>query len=203
MNLEGPLTRDAPAARRRALSRSRRRGPAWLQGRVDVVSLANNHALDQGAAGRDDTVRALAGAGVAAALDGHDAVLVDAAGGDGARRAPSRPRRDLDGAAAAALVAAVARAARPTLVSLHWGHTGLSYPATRSSGLARAARRRRRRRHRRPRPAHDAGHRAPRPRCHRLLARQLRVWLRLHRRRRRLRARLHARRRRRRARHRR
>src|SRR5207253_34515 len=48
---------------------------AWLRGRVDVVSLATNHALDRGAAGRDDTVRALDGAGVAAAFDGHDATL--------------------------------------------------------------------------------------------------------------------------------
>ncbi|MCU1281041.1 MAG: Capsule biosynthesis protein capA, partial [bacterium] len=64
VNLEGPLTaRGAAAGENFAFDPQR---AAWLRGRVDVVALANNHALDQGAAGRDDTLRALDGAGVAA-----------------------------------------------------------------------------------------------------------------------------------------
>src|SRR5581483_6155701 len=61
VNLEGPLTT--------------RGAPSGLDGRVDVASLANNHALDQGAAGRDDTARALAAAGVQPAWRDHDAEL--------------------------------------------------------------------------------------------------------------------------------
>ena len=42
---------------------------------IGVASLANNHALNQGEAGRADTVQALQSAEVAAAFPGHDAVL--------------------------------------------------------------------------------------------------------------------------------
>ena len=82
-------------------------------------------------------MRALDGAGVAAAFEGHDA------SGDAARaarhgrwRVTFAPDADLDGADAAALVAAVARAARPTIVSLHWGHTGMLLPGDDQKRLA-------------------------------------------------------------------
>jgi poly-gamma-glutamate capsule biosynthesis protein CapA/YwtB (metallophosphatase superfamily) len=134
VNLEGPLTaRGVAHDETFAFAPAR---AAWLHDRVDVVSLANNHALDQGAAGRDDSVRALDGAGVAAAFDGHDATV--------ARRGRRvtilarffAPADDLDGSDAAALVAAVARAPRPTIVSLHWGHTGSLLPGDDQKRLA-------------------------------------------------------------------
>lgn len=139
VNLEGPLTARGAAGGDRfgrdrfAFDPAR---AAWLRGKVDVVSLANNHALDQGVAGRDDTVRALAGAGVAAAFDGHDA-RVARRGRDVTIVARAlAPDADLDGPEAAALVAAVARAARPTIVSLHWGHTGSLLPSDEQKRLA-------------------------------------------------------------------
>ncbi len=46
------------------------------------------------------------------------------------------PAADLDGADGAALVAAVARAPRPTIVSLHWGHTGMLLPGEDQKRLA-------------------------------------------------------------------
>src|SRR5206468_4295668 len=85
----------------------------WLRGRVDVVSLANNHALDQGAAGRDDSVRALDGAGVVATYDGHDGVVARRGRRVTILARAFSPDADLDGGDAAALVAAVARASRP------------------------------------------------------------------------------------------
>ena len=135
VNLEGPLTaRGGDWAASASPSTPAR--AAWLRGRVDVVSLANNHAFDAGRGGRDDTVRALAGAGVAAAFDGHDAVIVRRGRRVTVLARAFPPDADLDGAAAAALVAAVAAAPRPTIVSLHWGHTGLLLPGDDQKRLA-------------------------------------------------------------------
>ena len=134
VNLEGPLTaRAATGGERFAFDPAR---AAWLRGRVDVVSLANNHALDQGASGRDDTVRALDGAGVAAAFAGHDAVMTRRGRRVTVLARSFAPDADLDGPEASALVAAVARAARPTIVSLHWGHTGMLLPGDDQKRLA-------------------------------------------------------------------
>lgn len=139
VNLEGPLTARGAADGDR-LGRDRfafdpaRAG--WLRGRVDVVSLANNHALDHGPAGRDDTVRALAGADVAAAFDGQDARVARRGRDVTVVARAFTPDADLDGPDAAALVAAVARAARPTIVSLHWGHTGSLLPSDEQRRLA-------------------------------------------------------------------
>ncbi|HEY2745614.1 MAG TPA: CapA family protein, partial [Polyangia bacterium] len=141
VNLEGPLTTRAAsgaaaggAGARFAFDPAR---AAWLRGRVDVVSLANNHALDAGASGRDDTVHALEGAGVAAAFDGHDASVTRRGRRVTVLAHAFAPDADLAGADAAALVAAVARAPRPTIVSLHWGHTGMLLPGDDQKRLAR------------------------------------------------------------------
>ena len=133
VNLEGPVTARAAGKDKFAFAPAR---AAWLRERVDVVSLANNHALDQGAAGRDDTVRALAAVGVAAAFDGHDAVVTRRGRKVTVLSRFFAPDADLDGADAGALVAAVARAARPTIVSLHWGHTGSLLPTDAQKRLA-------------------------------------------------------------------
>jgi poly-gamma-glutamate capsule biosynthesis protein CapA/YwtB (metallophosphatase superfamily) len=138
VNLEGPLTARGVARPEAAIDRFAfdPERAAWLRGRVDVVSLANNHALDRGAAGRDDTVHALDGAGVAAAFDGHDASIARRGRRVTIIARAFAPDADLDGAEAAALVARVARAARPTIVSLHWGHTGSLLPGDDQKQLA-------------------------------------------------------------------
>ena len=130
VNIEGPLTARGPATKDRFAFDPAR--AAWLRGRVDVVSLANNHALDQGAAGRDDTVRALDG--VAAAYEGHDATIARRGRHVTVIARALLPDADLD--AQTELVAAVARAARPTIVSLHWGHTGSLLPTEEQKRLA-------------------------------------------------------------------
>ena len=134
VNLEGPLTARAAAGKDKFAFDPARAG--WLRDRVDVVSLANNHALDEGAAGRDDTVRALAAVGVASAYEGHDAAVTRRGRKLTVLARFFAPDADLDGADAAALVAAVARAPRPTIVSLHWGHTGSLLPSDAQKRLA-------------------------------------------------------------------
>jgi poly-gamma-glutamate synthesis protein (capsule biosynthesis protein) len=133
-NLEGPLTargaeEGLDGAARFAAPPSLARA---LAGRLDVVSLANNHALDQGEAGRADTERALADAHIAAAAPQHAARVRGL-------RVIARdfaPAADLD--AADDLVAAVRRARRAgaVLVSLHWGHTGSLLPTPAQRRLA-------------------------------------------------------------------
>ena len=135
VNLEGALTARPAAAGGEKFTFDPARA-AWLRDHVDVVSLANNHALDAGAAGRDDSVRALEAAGVAAAFAGHDATLTRRGRRVTVLARDFPPDADLDGAEAAALVAAVARAARPTIVSLHWGHTGMLLPGDDQKRLA-------------------------------------------------------------------
>jgi poly-gamma-glutamate synthesis protein (capsule biosynthesis protein) len=102
---------------------------AWLRGRLEAVSLANNHALDQGAEGRAETQRLLSSLGIAAVSDetrtGGVTIL--------ARYFP--PDDALDGAD---LIAAVKRAQHPVLVTLHWGHTGSLLPAPEQRRLAHA-----------------------------------------------------------------
>jgi poly-gamma-glutamate capsule biosynthesis protein CapA/YwtB (metallophosphatase superfamily) len=122
-NLEGPIT-----ARGRESEDTFVAAPSvapWLRGRLDLVSLANNHALDQGREGRDDTVRILAEAGIAAATAERDArkkgvTLI-------ARSSPVDERE---------LLTALSRAPRPVLVSLHWGHTGSLLPSDEQRRLA-------------------------------------------------------------------
>jgi len=142
VNLESPLTArgvtttpdGGPVRLAAAPARAR-----LLAGRVDVVSLANNHALDWGEGGRDDTRRALAAVGVRALVDGEVADVATLGGRPVrliARFLP--PGADL-ARAGDALVPSV-RAARAgaaaVLVSLHWGRTGLLLPAEEQRALA-------------------------------------------------------------------
>lgn len=137
LNLEGPLTTrgattgllsDGTPDGRPVRLRADPARAAWLRGLVDVVSLANNHALDQGGEGLEDTARALAAVGIEAASAEGERVMER--GGQRvtvlARHFP--PDAPLDDVGE--LEGAIARARRggPVLVSLHWGHTGSALP---------------------------------------------------------------------------
>jgi poly-gamma-glutamate synthesis protein (capsule biosynthesis protein) len=145
VNLEGPLTTRGAASGLDAAGAPsggpiRFRAPperaAWLRGRVEVASLANNHALDQGEAGRDDTAGALANAGVAAAWPGHDARI--------SRRGTRLivlardypPDADLDRADELVAAVAQARGRGVPIVSLHWGDAGSLIPTAAQRRLA-------------------------------------------------------------------
>jgi poly-gamma-glutamate synthesis protein (capsule biosynthesis protein) len=134
-NLEGPLT-----ARGRESDGKLRVSPdraARLRGRFDVVSLANNHALDQGAAGLDDTRRALASVGVEWADASRDALVMR----DGRpviviARFFAPPGDDpLDGDELVRAVEAQ-RKRGAVIVTLHWGHTGSLLPTAAQRKLA-------------------------------------------------------------------
>ena len=103
---------------RRPRSSPRRRKPRrWLHGRLDAVSLANNHALDQGPEGRDDTVRLLGDITAVTSEARKNGVTLLARS--------FAPDDDLG----VELVDAVHRAQKPVIVMLHWGHTGSLLPS--------------------------------------------------------------------------
>jgi poly-gamma-glutamate synthesis protein (capsule biosynthesis protein) len=138
VNLEGVLMEEVPSTLG-PLTLGMPAGLAldWLT-RLGVigVSLANNHALDLGPAGLEETRAALAAAGIAAAAQGDRLALPGGAalvaltdlGGPGA----SALR--LDPAALDALVEPDATV--PVVAFLHWGREGLAAPGPRELALA-------------------------------------------------------------------
>jgi poly-gamma-glutamate synthesis protein (capsule biosynthesis protein) len=124
-NLEGPITRSPEDELGQKFAAPPETAP-WLRG-LDAVSLANNHALDQGERGRDDTVRFLGVEGIVGVVGEARVKGVTLL----ARYFP--PDDDLDGSE---LVEAVRRAPKPVLALLHWGHTGSLLPSPEQRRLA-------------------------------------------------------------------
>lgn len=79
VNLEGPIAAGAPHTRvdrgRIVLRNQRAAADVLRRAGVRVASLANNHALDLGVKGRDDSRSALRSAGIEAAFGGEHAEL--------------------------------------------------------------------------------------------------------------------------------
>jgi poly-gamma-glutamate synthesis protein (capsule biosynthesis protein) len=144
INLEGPITsggqESGVAATGTPLGPLRFNAPPaaarWLRGKVDVVSLANNHALDQGESGLAETVALLREQGVLAATARSDAEWVSQ--GRRVRVIARYLPEPWPAAEEEALVARVAKArkAAPVLVSLHWGRTGALLPTAQQRRLA-------------------------------------------------------------------
>jgi hypothetical protein len=144
VNLEGPITKfgreSGMAADGRPTGPLRFNAPPaaakWLKGRVDVVSLANNHALDQGEQGLVETVSLLLGQGIQAATASTDAELER----KGRRlrllaRELPEPWSPEDEAVLESRVRE-AREVGPVLVSLHWGRAGALLPTEAQRRLA-------------------------------------------------------------------
>ncbi len=137
-NLESPLT-DAP----RVGDGYDLRAPpeavaALLAAGFDLVSLANNHALDAGQAGLQDTVSALRAVGITALTDGstplqfpgpHSKNLHFLAFDDSVN--------PLNVSSAVEAVAAAAERADVVVVSVHWGGEYQAAPGPRQRALAR------------------------------------------------------------------
>jgi capsule synthesis protein PGA_cap len=109
----GPLRFNAPPA-----------AAKWLKGLVDAVSLANNHAMDQGAEGLAETVSLLREQGIQAATADTDARI--SRKGREVRLITRELPESWSPEDESALESRVreARASGPVLVSLHWGRTG-------------------------------------------------------------------------------
>ncbi|EPX63695.1 hypothetical protein D187_006104 [Cystobacter fuscus DSM 2262] len=144
VNLEGPLStsgrESGMAADGTPTGPLRFNGPPaaarWLAGRVDAVSLANNHALDQGPEGLAETVSVLREQGIQAATGTTDAELVR--GGRRLRLIARELPESWSPEDESALESRVreARAVGPVLVSLHWGRAGELLPTVDQRQLA-------------------------------------------------------------------
>lgn len=132
-NLESPLTTAPQLAAGYDLRAPPQAVAALRAGGFDVVSLANNHALDAGQTGLEETLAALHAAGIEAVLPQRELV---------------RPHyrllafddsiEPLDIQASAAAVEAAARQAEWVIVSVHWGGEYQAAPSARQQALAQA-----------------------------------------------------------------
>ena len=132
-NLESPLTTAPQVTTGHDLRASPEAAAALSAPGFDLVSLANNHALDAGETGLAETERALASVGVVGVRAGsphcRPAVCVLAFDDSVA---------PLDVGMAAAEVAAAAAGTDMVIVSIHWGGEYQAAPAPRQVALARA-----------------------------------------------------------------
>ncbi len=144
-NLESPLTTapprsSPPQAGGREGGYDLRASPesvaALRAAGFDVVSLANNHALDAGQTGLRETVDTLHAAGIGALLDGKAGGSVDCSP-TCQLLAFDDSVAPLDVKAAAGAVAAAAERADVVIVSIHWGGEYQAAPGPRQRSLAR------------------------------------------------------------------
>lgn len=123
VNLEGPLTNDGTPAEKTFCFRG---DPAFAQilpaGSVECVSIANNHAMDFGPVGYENTKAALDGVGVAYAGDG-DTVLVETDRGLKIGVLAVAFYIDMDDMTEK-IISLKDRGAQVVIVSFHWGEQG-------------------------------------------------------------------------------
>ncbi len=137
-NLESPLT-DAPLAGAGYDLRGPQEAILALQSAdFDLVSLANNHALDAGASGLSDTLQALQAAGIDAVGPGVEVLLTRVDGLALAWLAFDDVLRPLDVEQASEYVASARGQGDVLIVSIHWGAEYQSSPSARQRMLADA-----------------------------------------------------------------
>jgi len=137
VNLESPLTSRALAAGGYDLRASPESARAMQSAGIDIVTLANNHALDAGVGGLFDTRTALEAVGVEAVMAGESLVC-------GLGRAPQSfalialddSRSPLNLQEAADLVRESAAQGVPIIVSVHWGGEYQAEPSARQRVIA-------------------------------------------------------------------
>jgi poly-gamma-glutamate synthesis protein (capsule biosynthesis protein) len=136
-NLESPLTSEELVTGGHDLRAYPEAVAALRSGGIDIVTLANNHALDAGVEGLVETRSALAEAGVEAVVEGESRLI-------GSRQGPQAfavialddSRSALDLGRAAELVRASAKQGLPVVVSIHWGGEYQAEPSQRQRLVA-------------------------------------------------------------------
>lgn len=135
-NLESPLTTAPQLAAGYDLRALPESVAALRAVGFDVVSLANNHALDAGQAGLRETVDTLHAAGISALLDWQAGGLVDWSPAC-QLLAFDDSVASLDLEAATEAVAAAAEQPGIVVVSIHWGGEYQAAPGPRQQAIAR------------------------------------------------------------------
>jgi len=144
-NLESPLTSAPPVGDGYDLRAPPEAVAALRAAGFDVVSLANNHALDGGEVGLRETVDTLRAAGMAPLVDWEIAALVDCSSMYQSTDVPiyrglafDDSVVPLDLEAVAETVAVAAERADLVLVSIHWGAEYQAAPTSRQRAIAGA-----------------------------------------------------------------
>jgi poly-gamma-glutamate synthesis protein (capsule biosynthesis protein) len=142
-NLESPLMSDWLPAGVNDLRAPPQAVEALRAASVDVVSLANNHALDAGVEGLNETAGFLRRAGIGAVvyqglMSGSESVSSQREPADVRLVAFDDSQAPLDVAAAAHAVGEQAEGARPVIVSIHWGGEYQAEASARQRAVAKA-----------------------------------------------------------------
>ncbi len=137
-NLESPLTQADLIAPTLDLRAPTEAALALRASRLTLVSLANNHSLDAGEAGLQDTLEALAGAGVGAVGPGMEPWVGTVGGFRVAWIALDDVGSPLALDAATASVGQARATADLVFVSIHWGAELETGPAPRQREIAAA-----------------------------------------------------------------
>ena len=143
-NLESPLTAEPQVRQGHDLRAPPAAVAALRAAGFDAVSLANNHALDAGQAGLQETVSTLCASGIVPWMDGTSSaadcgpagVRIGALTYEGLAFDDSVVPLDIETAASA--VATAARRAGVVLVSIHWGGEYQAVPSARQQAVAEA-----------------------------------------------------------------
>ena len=141
-NLESPLTTAQHVSSGYDLRATPAAVAALHVAGFDVVSLANNHALDAGEAGLAETIATLDAAGIVGLVNQREARLVSRATPHPSIRYHLLAFDDstvpLDMEIAARSVAAAATGADLVIVSVHWGGEYQAAPSPRQQAIAQA-----------------------------------------------------------------
>lgn len=142
-NLESPLTTMPQLAGGHDLRAAPGSVAALRLGGFDLVSLANNHALDAGESGRTETIATLSAAGITGVVERHAGVLVSRRRGPYSALSYQFLALDdstvpLDTGAAGRAVARAAQQAEWVIVSIHWGGEFQAAPSPRQRAFAKA-----------------------------------------------------------------
>lgn len=134
-NLESPLTAQPPITEGYDLRAPPEAAAALRAAGFDALSLANNHALDAGQAGRQETIDTLREAGILPWLAGTPVSVPGSPSIIGLALDDTSTPLDLD--SAAETVAGAAAQAEVVAISIHWGAEYQVTPSTRQREIAR------------------------------------------------------------------
>jgi poly-gamma-glutamate synthesis protein (capsule biosynthesis protein) len=137
-NLESPLTHAPSIGPGYDLRAPPESVAALRTAGFDLLSLANNHALDSGPRGLKDTLAALRRADLRPVGPGSETILLEIDGRSLAWLAFDDSMNPLDLEAAASRVRAARQVAQGVVLSIHWGHEFVTRPTERQRQVAAA-----------------------------------------------------------------
>jgi len=139
INLENPLVENCSLTNEGMIfCGNSRNADGLVNAGIDVVSLANNHTLNYGQAGLENTVRVLEENGLAAVRSG-DGIIRDVGGLAVAILAYEDVTTNVDSASVANQIRGLKESSAVVIIYFHWGSEYTAYPSQRQQMLAHLA----------------------------------------------------------------